>query len=185
MESYETNDAGWCGRCRSTLRRRCRRKGSGDDDEDPAHSHTRAEDAVTSEFSLLTAEQVAEHERVKTHLTQGLTQEEAEARLKLHGPNKLSEQKREPFYKKVLRQLNSVIYFVLVAAAIISAVVQEWAEAVLIAVVILGNLALSLYLEGKAEESIRALKQLMTAKATVVRGGSSKGSMRRNWSWAI
>lgn len=129
-------------------------------------------DQTTSHFTKLSVDETAAHELLKTSATHGLGAEEAAERLQRHGPNKMSESSRDPWFKKLFRQLNSVIYVVLVAAAVISAVLQEWAETALIIVVVVGNVSLSMYLEGKAEESIRALRAMLTSKATVIRGGT-------------
>ena len=59
----------------------------------------------------------------------GLSQTEAAARLKEFGPNKLPESKTLSLGTVFLRQFASPLIYVLLAAAILSVIIQEWSDA--------------------------------------------------------
>jgi Ca2+-transporting ATPase len=60
---------------------------------------------------------------------QGLSSEEAQARLRQYGPNALPEAPPTPFWKRVLEQLKGFVVLILIWAALISMVLGDWIEA--------------------------------------------------------
>ena len=110
---------------------------------------------------------------------EGLTDEEAAARLTRDGPNRLKEGKKESLLKKFFGQLKDPMTIVLIIAAIVSAVTALYAgesltDAVIILAVVLINACLGVYQESKAEAAIEALQQVAAATAKVIRGGHQK-----------
>src|SRR3954453_13904303 len=61
---------------------------------------------------------------------------------------------------------------ILVAAAIVSAVIQEWGTAVLLVALTILNAVVGLRQQGKAESAMNALKSMMKATARVRRDGA-------------
>ena len=108
---------------------------------------------------------------------QGLTPEEAEARLKKHGPNKLKEAEKPGFWKRFLTQLKDPMLLILLAAAGVSALTgaiageSEWAETIIILAVVLLNAVLGVLQESKAEAAIEALQTMTAATCKVLRDG--------------
>ncbi|WP_420081569.1 cation-translocating P-type ATPase [Streptomyces sp. JL4002] len=101
----------------------------------------------------------------------GLAPARAAELLAAHGPNALPEERRTPAWRRFLAQYRSYMQLVLLAAAIVSMVVQEWTTAVLLIVLTLLNAVVGLRQEGKAESAMNALKSMMKATARVRRDG--------------
>ena len=101
----------------------------------------------------------------------GLTSAEAAARLEKYGPNSLAEKKGTPFIQLVLNQLKGFVVLILIVAAVVSAILGEWVEAVAILTIVVLNAILGVVQESKAEESLAALKKLAAPEATVIRDG--------------
>ena len=107
---------------------------------------------------------------------EGLTDEEAAARLSQDGPNRLKEGEKASVFRKFLDELKDPMTIVLIIAAIVSAVTAVYAgesltDAVIILAVVLINACLGVYQENKAEAAIEALQQVAAATAKVIRGG--------------
>ena len=110
---------------------------------------------------------------------QGLTDEEAAARLSRDGPNKLREGRKDSLLKRFFSQLKDPMTIVLIIAAIVSAITAVYAgesltDAAIILAVVLVNACLGVYQESKAEAAIEALQQASAATAKVIRGGHQK-----------
>jgi len=73
---------------------------------------------------------------------EGLSQPEAESRLKSHGPNQLKKVKRRSLWEILLNQFKSLIVLLLVAASGVSLIFGHWVEALAIFVVIFINAAI-------------------------------------------
>eukprot|EP00882_Tetradesmus_deserticola_P017108 GHRQ01018309.1.p1 GENE.GHRQ01018309.1~~GHRQ01018309.1.p1 ORF type:complete len:335 (+),score=141.09 GHRQ01018309.1:240-1244(+) len=101
----------------------------------------------------------------------GLSSQEAAERLKRYGPNALTPAKKPGFFAKLWAQLNNVLIFILLAAAVVVAGLQEWIEFGLILAVITINVLIGMIQEGKAEKAAEAIKAMLSASATVVRDG--------------
>ncbi len=101
----------------------------------------------------------------------GLTSEEAARRLAEQGPNVLKEQKKKSVWRMIFEQLWDVMILILLGAAVISLVFQEWAEAVVIFVIILVNAVIGVVEEKKAADALAALKNLNAPTARVLRDG--------------
>jgi Ca2+-transporting ATPase len=101
----------------------------------------------------------------------GLSQAEAEARLKKYGPNKFAATRKEPGYVAFLNQYRDPMQIVLLVAAIASLIIQQWSTALLLIVLTLFNALLALRQEGKAEASVAALQKMMIVTSRVRRGG--------------
>ncbi len=105
---------------------------------------------------------------------EGLSEEEARARLERYGPNKLAEEGRTPIIKIVLRQFADPLIYVLLASAIVTALLRDYIDSAVIAAVVILNAVVGFTQEYKAEESMKALKRLLALKSIVVRDGAEK-----------
>ncbi len=109
----------------------------------------------------------------------GLSEEQAEERLKKYGENKLAEAKKTTVLQRFFQQLKDPMLLILLAAAVVSAVTnalsgESFTEVFIILVVVLLNAVLGVIQESKAEAAIEALQSMTAAKCKVMRGGELK-----------
>jgi P-type Ca2+ transporter type 2C len=109
----------------------------------------------------------------KTHLAHGLTSEAALRRQTEYGPNTLAESPRPGFLSLLWGQINNFLILVLISAAIVTASIGEWTDAVAIIAIVMLNTALGVVQESRAEKSLAALKKMAAPLATVMRDGRS------------
>jgi Ca2+-transporting ATPase len=107
-------------------------------------------------------------------LQSGLTQIEAERRLKKQGPNRIEKKKKVSPVRIFISQFNDFITWVLIAATVISGVMGEKADAVTILIIIVMNAILGFIQEYKTEKSLEALKELTAPTSKVIRNGIVK-----------
>jgi P-type Ca2+ transporter type 2C len=119
------------------------------------------------EVSAVAAELGVEPER-------GLSVEEAGRRLQSHGPNRLAGAKKESALQAFVRQYQDFMQLILLAAAIINLLVTgDVGTSVVLAGLTVFNAVIGLRQEAKAEESVKALAQMMKTIARVRRDGQA------------
>jgi len=101
----------------------------------------------------------------------GLTVAEAERRLREYGANELRQAKRASALTIFLNQFKSILVLILVAATVVSALIGEVADALVIAAILLANAALGFVQERRAEKALEAMRRLTASKAHVTREG--------------
>ena len=102
----------------------------------------------------------------------GLTDSEVTKRRSEYGPNKLAEQPPEPTWKAFARQYRDLMQLVLIGVAVISIVaLQDWATGILVLGLTVFNAVLGVNQEGKAAESVAALRKMLVMKSKVRRNG--------------
>ena len=120
-----------------------------------------------SEVSAVARELGVEPER-------GLSVEEARNRLRSHGPNRLTGAKKESGFQAFVRQYRDFMQIILLAAAAINLVVTgDVGTSVVLAGLTVFNAVIGLRQEAKAEESVKALAQMMKTVARVRRDGQA------------
>ncbi len=102
----------------------------------------------------------------------GLSQREAEARLRQWGPNQLPQAKSPSFLRVFLAQFASPFIYLLLAAGVVSVVSGHHADAVFILAVLLLNASLGSVQEWRAEQRARALQALIRGRAAAWRDGA-------------
>ncbi|MGR9117057.1 MAG: cation-transporting P-type ATPase [Gammaproteobacteria bacterium] len=101
----------------------------------------------------------------------GLTQEEAECRIKSHGPNTLTPPARQGPLRRFLEQFNNVLIYVLLIAATVTAFLEHWLDSSVIIGVVVINAVIGFIQEGKAEKALEAIRNMLTHQALVKRSG--------------
>ena len=101
----------------------------------------------------------------------GLRAEEAARRLKEDGSNTLPETKPDGFPIVFLRQFKSPLIYILFAASVAVFLLGEVADGSIILAVLLFNAIVGTIQEGRAQNTLRALKRYVETSATVVRDG--------------
>ncbi len=121
-----------------------------------------------SPHSLPVAQAIAD---LGSHFHEGLTTQEAKARLERYGPNELQEKPRPGFLKLLLDQFNNFLVIILIVAAILSLLLGEVVDALAIIAIITLNAVLGVVQESKAEQALAALKKMAAPNAQVIRDG--------------
>ena len=101
----------------------------------------------------------------------GLTNSEAISRLNKYGYNELEQKKKKTLLKMIVLQLKDAMIIILFIAALISFLLNETAEAIVILVIIFINTLISIIQEKKAENAIEALKSISAPNVKVIRDG--------------
>ncbi len=104
----------------------------------------------------------------------GLTQKEADERLSKNGRNCLREEKPKTVLRMFLEQILNFTNAILAAAIIISIILQDYGEAIIMLVIVIANAIIGVVQEGKAQKALDALKKMSVLKATVIRDGETK-----------
>lgn len=116
-----------------------------------------------------------------TSESKGLSFEEAENRLKTYGYNKLQEKKKKSIFKIFIEQLMDPMIYVLLAAVLVTLLISivnvlnskegDWADIIIILVVIILNAVIGTVQEKKAQNSLEALQKMSSPESTVIRDG--------------
>lgn len=115
----------------------------------------------------------------------GLSAQEAEARLRENGKNKLAQPPKESMLKKFGRALLDPMIIMLLAAALVSTATtvyqnvvrhqqESYADLFIILFVVIVNTVLSLVQESKAEQAIESLMEMTAATSKVMRDGAEQ-----------
>ena len=104
----------------------------------------------------------------------GLSEHEAEARLARYGPNRPRRLKGPPYLEIAARQLVDPLVGLLVAAAAVSATIGDGIEATAIGAIVVLNATLGFVQEARAERAVRALREELGGRASVMREGRER-----------
>jgi len=101
----------------------------------------------------------------------GLSSSEADQRRAQHGPNELPEAKTRGPLRRFAEQFNNVLIYVLLIACGVTALLGEWLDASVIFGVVIANALIGFVQEGKAVDALRAIRQMLSPQARVLRDG--------------
>lgn len=101
----------------------------------------------------------------------GISGEEACSRLAKHGSNRLPEARIRGPLVRFLYQFHNVLIYVLIAASAVTATLGHWVDAGVILAVVFLNAVVGFMQEGKAENALRAIRQMLSPNAMVMRDG--------------
>jgi len=107
-------------------------------------------------------------------LTKGLDESGIKQRLEQYGKNELAEKKGRNPLKIFLMQFTSTIIIVLLIAAVITGMIGEIRDTIVISVILLINALIGFSQEYRAEKAMSTLKKLSVPKVRVKRSGSEK-----------
>ena len=102
---------------------------------------------------------------------EGLSELEAARRLAETGPNELNAKPPRTLAQMAREQLTDPMILILLVAAVLSALLQEWAEAGIIFAIVMVNAVIGIVQERKAQSSLEALRSMSAPEARVVRDG--------------
>ena len=109
---------------------------------------------------------------LQTDLNVGLNVDETARRQAQEGPNELPDAPPPSLLKLFLAQFSSLIVWVLIGAAIVSGLLEDWIDAAAILAIVFLNGVLGFVQEFRAERSLAALRKMSVATARVIRGGA-------------
>lgn len=101
----------------------------------------------------------------------GLSDNEAQNRLSYFGENSITHKEKKSTWLIFIQQFNSPIVYLLIIAAALSFIFQEWLDGIAILVVIFINSIIGFYMEFQADRSMDTLKKLSTVPTRVLRNG--------------
>lgn len=101
----------------------------------------------------------------------GLSTIIAEEKLLEIGPNELQEGKKKSIASMLFAQFKDVMILILMAAAIISGIIGDLTDTIVILVIVLLNAVIGFLQEYRAEKAMQALKQMAVTQAKIMRDG--------------
>jgi P-type Ca2+ transporter type 2C len=101
----------------------------------------------------------------------GLKDSEIQNRIRIYGKNQSKKERKKSFIEIFARQFKSFIVYVLIGAAILSGVIGDYVESIIIALIVLFIVLLSFFEEYKASSEMESLKKLIPRMSRVIRNG--------------
>jgi Ca2+-transporting ATPase len=137
-----------------------------------------AENSSSGSYARKEASEVARE--LETDLEKGLGAAEVGNRREKYGPNELESEPPVPLWRRLVKELTNFLTLILLGAAVVSGI--EWAvetprespvpyEAVVILLIVVLNVVLDLVQETRADNAVRALKEMSAPEASVIREG--------------
>ncbi|MDZ4385576.1 MAG: cation-transporting P-type ATPase, partial [Candidatus Moranbacteria bacterium] len=117
---------------------------------------------------------VAEVLKKFSSTSDGLSEIEAEKRLKDYGYNALRKKTNWKWLRLIWSQFNDALVWILLVAAGLAAVFQEWRDVTIILIIVGVNALIGFFQEFKAERILDQIRNLTTQKALVFRDGEKK-----------
>jgi Ca2+-transporting ATPase len=130
---------------------------------------SRAPRAATGDWHLREAHEVAHAHDVNP--ATGLHERQVAERAQHHGPNELAMAAGRSPWSLVAEQFSDFMILVLIAAAVVSGLIGDLVDTLVILAIVLLNAAVGAVQAWRADRALAALKRLAAAQATVVRGG--------------
>ena len=104
----------------------------------------------------------------------GLGSDDVRRRLETYGPNKLPEGRKTPAWMRFLLQFHNILIYVLIVAAGVTALLGHWIDTAVIAAVVIVNALIGFIQEGKAEQALESIRNMLSLEATVTRDGKKQ-----------
>ncbi|PVV00872.1 hypothetical protein BB560_004730, partial [Smittium megazygosporum] len=106
-----------------------------------------------------------------TDISSGLSDEQASKKLEKYGQNSIRGEGGVSVLKILLRQITNVMTFILVAAAVLSFIIKDFAEGIVLIIIIIINVTIGFFQEYKAEKTVESLRKLASPTSRVLRNG--------------
>ncbi len=101
----------------------------------------------------------------------GLSREVAAHRQAEYGPNRMPPPKRRGPLMRLLLQFHNLLVYVLLAAALVTALLGHWLDMAVILSVLVVNALIGFVQEGRAEQALAAIRRMLSLQAVVMRDG--------------
>ncbi|MCE5207360.1 MAG: magnesium-translocating P-type ATPase [Chloroflexi bacterium] len=134
----------------------------------PPKTGQQATQATPTAYWSLSAEELLS---AQSSSRNGLQPADAEQRLKQYGPNTIRAKQQTTVLRLLLSQFKSPLVLILIFAAIVSGIVGEWVDAIIVLAIVLGSTILGFVQEYTASNSVEKLRSKITIKSSLLRGG--------------
>jgi len=101
----------------------------------------------------------------------GLSEAEAAARIEKFGPNRLPPTNGRHPALRFLAHFHNVLIYVLIGASVVTAFLQHWIDTFVILAVVIVNALIGFIQEGRAEQAMEAIRDMLSPHASVLRRG--------------
>lgn len=122
------------------------------------------------EYHLQSATEAAEALQTSP---EGLTSDEARQRAQHYGKNVLEAKKKKTVWSMLFQQFTDFMILILIAAAVISGVIGEVTDTIVILAIVVINAIVGVVQEWRAEKAMEALESMASSNARVMRDGQS------------
>jgi magnesium-transporting ATPase (P-type) len=102
---------------------------------------------------------------------EGLSTEEVMTRLAKYGENQLPDAKKNSPLLRFFYQFHNMLIYVLIGASAVTMMLGHWIDASVILAVVIVNAIIGFVQEGKAEDALKAIRQMLSPNAMVLRNG--------------
>jgi Ca2+-transporting ATPase len=104
----------------------------------------------------------------------GLSDKDVKERTEKYGRNEIPNGKKQSWFVRLLLQFHNVLIYVLMVAAVITALMDHWVDTWVILTVVIINALIGFVQEGKAEQALESIRQMLSLDAVVLRNGKKQ-----------
>jgi P-type Ca2+ transporter type 2C len=123
-------------------------------------------------WHAMSAEKVLE--TLNCEIENGLSDNEVGKRTEKYGPNEIPKGKKRSWLSRLLMQFHNVLIYVLMGAAVITALMEHWVDTGVIVAVVIINALIGFIQEGKAEKALESIRKMLSLETVVVRDGKKQ-----------
>jgi potassium/sodium efflux P-type ATPase len=113
-------------------------------------------------------------ETLNSDKEKGLSANDVKERTEKYGRNEIPKGKKRSWFVRLLMQFHNVLIYVLMVAAVITALMDHWVDTWVILAVIIINALIGFIQEGKAERALESIRQMLSLEAVVIRDGKKQ-----------
>jgi len=111
----------------------------------------------------------------QTHSSpQGISDDEAKERMQIFGSNSISKKRKKSAFYFFIIQFKSPLVLILLFAVVISLFLQEWIDALIITVIVLGSAIMTFIQEYSSSNAIEKMQAQVKIKCVVMRDGAER-----------
>jgi Ca2+-transporting ATPase len=112
--------------------------------------------------------------KAESSIQSGLNDQEVTSRKEMFGENVITQKKGTHPIILFLMQFNQPLVYILLIASIITAILKEWADSIVILGVVMVNAIIGFIQESKAVKAIESLAKSMVTEVTVIRNSNKQ-----------
>ncbi|MFW6022939.1 MAG: calcium-translocating P-type ATPase, SERCA-type, partial [Halanaerobiaceae bacterium] len=105
---------------------------------------------------------------------EGLSQNEAQKRIEEYGANELAQKEGLTLWDRIVAQLSNFLIIILIGAAVVSGILGETLDSIVIIGIVIINAVMGIIQESKAEKAMEALQGMSAPEVSVIRDGETK-----------